>query len=873
MRISLNWLKELVGNLDLTAEQLGERLTGAGLELEGIERFGAGLESVKVAQVRSKAPHPTREKLQLVTVWLEDLSSDPSAPNGKEQTIVCGASNVPEPGGLVVLAELGTYLPAVDMKLEPRPIGGVVSEGMLCSERELGLAEDSEGILILQGDHRPGTPLPEAIPACQDWILEIGITPNRPDALGHVGVAREISAILGLPWDYPNWPAPHTTPSEAGAHRPNAANQAESKLGVAIETVTLGKGSAITERVAIDNRDFERCPHYAAMLLTGVQVAKSPEWLRWRLSALGVRPISNLVDITNFMLMKFGQPMHAFDYELLASANNSHNKKTIIIRRAEPREAFKSLDGVARELTTDDLVIADAAQPIALAGIMGGESTEIHQGTQSVLLECAYFTPQGVRRSARHHGLSSESSFRFERGVDFSQIHRVLEEAAIWVQKLAGGEPTPGILKAQGPAEALPEIRLRKARIESLLGVELPFEESLCSLGRLGFQIVRRSDSEALVRGAAHRPDIQMEADLIEEVARIAGLDSIPTVLPAIEPQPLRPSGLESTLSRLAVELGLSEAITYSFVSPKELSALKAPAPAVSVINPLTELRSVMRTSLLPGLLEALRRARRRGEHHVRLFNIGPIFLKPKQELAGAISQGIRPTLPEDLGRLPDEQPYFAALLAGPRPEYLTGKPQKYDIYDIKGVAVELVERALGRQVELSSSSGEGFEHLHPRGAAQILVDNILVGRLGPLHPDVVQELDLDGEAQVLELDLRALESLGFKQPKFRPIPRLPAVTRDLALVVPAAIQAGEVERLIREAAGPLCESVQLFDIFSGKDLPEGHRSLAFHVIYRDPSAAAQPDQAKTLTDKEVDLAHQRAVEQTSRAVGATLRA
>lgn len=828
MRISLRWLQQLVPGLQASADELGERLTASGLELDGIERIGVGLEAVRVAEVRRIEPHPSREKLRLVTVSLGD----------RDQTVVCGASNVPDPGGLVALAGIGTHLPAVNLTLEPRPIGGVVSEGMLCSEKELGLAEDSEGILILPPGLTPGTPLPEALPECQDWILEVSITPNRPDALGHVGVAREVAALFDLEWSLPS-----------GEAHPRAASQDLSAL------------------VRIENQDTERCPHYGARAVLGVEIGPSPLWLQWRLQALGIRPISNVVDITNLLLMEFGQPMHAFDLSLLRG-------KRVVIRRAMESEPFRTLDGVDRKLTSDDLVICDAEGPVALAGVMGGENTEIRADTQDVLLECAYFLPSGVRRTSRRHALSTESSYRFERGVDHRQVELVLDRAAALLCELAGGSAVPGAIHAKGDLPTPPEITLRHARQTALLGVELDFKHSLETLRRLGLDVLESNAEQARVRGAAHRPDIGREVDLIEEVARVAGLDQIPTELPAIAPQKPRDPGLEGRLSSIAASIGLSEAVTYAFVSERELEALHAPKPAVRLLNPLSEERSVLRTSLLPGLLEALRRARRRGEQSLRLFSVGPVFLGPNTHDQDETRQRIRPLNAEDAGQLPEERSSFAAVLAGPRPQYLTGKPQRQDVFDATGTAVELVERLLNRQVRIEASAGQlDTQHLHPRGAGYLLVDGQRVGRLGPLHPDVVEALDLDGDAQVVELDIVALEALGVRRPKFKPIPRLPAVTRDVALVVGAEVQAGRLRTLISEAAGELCESVELFDSFVGGDLPAGHRSLAFRVVYRDPKAALDPDNARTLTDKEVDKAHARAVQQAEKAVGATLRA
>ncbi|MCE7893776.1 MAG: aminotransferase class V-fold PLP-dependent enzyme, partial [Sorangiineae bacterium PRO1] len=542
----------------------------------------------------------------------------------------------------------------------------------------------------------------------------------------------------------------------------------------------------------------------------------------------------------------------------------------IVVRRAKQGEPFTTLDGTARSLDADDLVICDGEGPSALAGVMGGQDSEIRQSTKRVLLECAYFTPRGVRRTSRRHGLHTESSFRFERGVDWGGVPRVLEIAKGLLSDLAGGAVVSGAIHAKGPDPELPVVRLRSARLNALLGVEVPFAEATNILRRLGLEVIRDGSSEAEVRGASWRPDISREADLIEEVARVRGLDLVPTKIPAIAPQPPRISGkLERTAAAHATSLGLSEALTYAFVSPSELDAVKAPAPVVRIRNPLSEERTVMRTSLLPGLLDALRRARRHGEEAVRLFAIGARFLPPGQETRSVA----RPRRPEDARDLPAERPSFAAVLAGPRPTYLA-VPGEVDVFDAKGIALEMAERLTGRTAKARLATGTpGTAHLHPRGTGEVLVEGERVGIFGPLHPDVADAFDLGGEAFVVELDLAALEAQGERTPRYRPIPRLPPVTRDVALVVSDDVSAEQVEGVIREAAGELCESVQLFDMFRGGSVPEGHRSLAFHLVYRDPKAAAEPEKARTLTDREVDQRHAEVVKAATERLGGQLRA
>jgi phenylalanyl-tRNA synthetase beta chain len=824
MKASYRWLRALVPGLQATPAEIGDRFTKAGLEVEALYAYGAGLEPLQVVAVRKIEPHPTRSGLRLVTV-------DRGA--GNEQRVICGAPNVPDPGGLVVLAPLGAHLPARSMTIAARDIGGVKSEGMLCSEAEMGLStagSGDEGILVLPaGSAEPGTAFLKAVPAASDTIFEIGVTPNRPDALGHVGLARDLAALYALRFDFPAPKAPGR----------------------------IAPGGNVDTYAKVTVEDAERCPHYGAAVVLDVHVHPSPDWLRYRLSSLGVRPISNVVDITNLVLLEFGHPIHAFDLDRVGGQH-------IIVRRAKPGEKLITLDGVTHTLDGDDLVICDANGPVALAGVMGGQGSEIRAETRRVLIECAYFAPRGIRRASRRHGLHTESSHRFERGVDRGDTPDVLAHAASLVVELAGGAGVPGAIHQMViPIEA-PKVKLRSARIDALLGAPVPFGDAVALLDRLGFDVERAPGSDvATVTVPSFRPDVSREVDLIEEVARVRGLDAIPTIVPAIRPQPPRDTGaLEGGVRRGAVALGLSEAVTYGFVSPRVLEAVGAPPSPVKLENPLSEERSVMRTSLLPGLFEAVSRAFSHGETEARLFTIGALFAPPAQSHS-----------PSQRGVLPVEVPSFAAVLAGMRPGYLQ-RPEPFDVYDAKGVAVDVVERVTGRSVEVRPQSTEArARHLHPRGAADILVGGTKVGTLGPLHPDVLGAFDLAlGAVVIVELDLTALGRVGRAGSRFSPIPRLPAATRDVALVVPDRIPAGDVERVIREAAGELCESVEIFDVFRGQALPPDHRSLAFHVVYRDPRAATAPSEARTLTDREVDERHAAVVERARAELGATLR-
>jgi phenylalanyl-tRNA synthetase beta chain len=822
MRVSLNWLCELVPELPRDSARIADLLTSIGLEVEGVTPFGAGLESLRIATVTQVVKHPNRDKLRLVTLSLGSAG---------EQTVVCGASNVPDPGGQVVLAPLGTHLPAVNMTLTPKDIGGVQSEGMLCSERELGLATESRGIVTFAPNSHPaGAPFLQAFPFATDSIFELGVTPNRPDALGHVGVARDLAARLELALRLP-------------------------------EVIPLPNDPAeVLKRVAVVNQAKEQCPRYGAAIVEGITIAESPAWLRWRLFSLGVRPISNVVDITNLLLLEHGNPMHAFDLERV-------NGKRIVIRHANAGETMTTLDGKSHALLDSDLVIADAERPSALAGIMGGSDSEIHAETSTVLLECAYFEPTGVRRTARRLGIQTDSSYRFERGVDHGSLERVLARACSLLAELAKGRTVSGSLFVDGARPPAPEVELRSARLDLLLGSKCDFGAATATLERLGFQRLQGDARAAKFRVPTFRPDVSLEADLIEEIARMSGLDRVAAELPRIRPNMPSPVGrLERACRAAASDLGLSEAVTYTFVSRASLETVFAPEPTVVLRNPFSEEREVMATSLLPGLLEAARRAERHGEERVALFGVGSLFLSPLGAVPTGAAQNVKPRDAFDVGRLPEERSAFALILAGLRHAYLE-RPKPFDVYDAKGLLCELLTRLVGRAPRVEATPASLF---HPRASGTFWIENVQVGRFGTLHPNIAEKLELVSTAQIGELDLAALEALEPAVSRYRPIPRLPAITRDVALEAPESLRVGVLEDAILSAAGELCESVELFDVFR----PEGstNRSLAFRLVYRDPNASANPSAARTLTDKEVEAVQAKVFARVAE-LGATLRA
>lgn len=779
MKASHKWLRELVPALPNDPQIIKQTLTNAGLEVEGVHRFGAASSACIVVRVESFKPHPSRSGLRLVTVF-----------DGQgTREIVCGAPNVPDPGGLVVLAPLGAELPAVNLTIAPRAIGGITSEGMLCSERELGLSEEGEGILVFEpGFAAPGTKLSEAGSAFDDWVYELSVTPNRPDALGHVGLARELCALLAIPFDL--------AIRNAGA--PSAGG---------------------TEAVAVRLTAADRCDHYAYALLAGAHNGPSPLALRLRLQALGSRSISKLVDVTNEALLLFGHPVHAFDRRKLAG-------DTIEVRRARAGETIVGLDTIERTLVEDDLVIADAAAAVAIAGVMGGLGSSVDLATSDVVLEVAVFDPRSVRRTGRRHAMHTDASHRFERGIDASDTDAVRAWCIDRMVSLTGAKLVGH--GREGRAEVQPnQVTLRHERLELLTGAPVPWKEAQEILSRLGFARLSGDSASALFMVPPHRPDCSREEDLIEEVIRVRGFDAIPAELPAIRPA-REVDGRERFFRRLreaAVGASLHEACCYALLSPEKLAAAKAPAATVVLQNPLHSERSVLRTSLIPGLLDNVALARRKGERDARIFTVGRVFL------AGE-------------GALPAEPMRFCAVLAGERSSWLT-KSEALTVWDALGLAEGVVDRATGHRVTAKPAAHEAF---HPRACGDLFVGEVLVGRFGQLHPRVADAFDVGRETLVVEFDVEALYALPSRSEAIASLPRFPANYRDVALVVPETVAAGTLAAAIREAAGSLAKDVVLFDRYLGSSIPEGHASLAFRVLYRADE--------RSLTDAEVDERH-----------------
>ncbi len=804
MIVTYNWLKDYV-DFNLSPDELSHRLTMAGLEVDFMEKLGEGLDSVIVARLVSVDPHPEADKLTLCQV---DTGSE-TIP------VVCGARNH-KAGDLVALAQVGSVLPG-DFKIKKSKIRGQVSMGMLCSETELGLAEQADGIIILAEGLELGLPVFDAL-GLKDVRYEIGLTPNRPDCLSVVGVAREVSAMTGQSLALP---APQIT-----------------EEGPDINTLT----SVTVEENAL-------CPRYAARLIQGVKIGPSPQWMVQRLESVGMRSINNVVDVTNFVLLELGHPLHAFDFNLL-------EEKRIVVKSAGDNETFVTLDSEKRQLNSSDLTICDGRGAVALAGIMGGENSEIKDETTDVLLESAYFNPLTVRRTSKRLGIHTESSHRFERGADFDMVPLALDRAAALIQELAGGAIARGRIDVYPQKIDKATIALNAARTSAVLGMEVDAQEIKELLGSIGCDIqisYERDDAPLSVTIPSFRPDIEREIDLVEEVARLKGYDNIPVTMPASRMICHRPPQHRNAVRRLRdfmVGRGFSETISYSFVSPGLwdkilLAADDSRRDTVKVLNPLTEDQSVMRTTLLPSLLEIASRNIAYRNSDLSLFEVRPVFLPVAGE------------------ELPEERMRLTAVLCGNRsPEGWAQGKGAVDFYDLKGVAEGVLANFNVAGVKWDAEQSEPY--LHPGKSCTLRTRKEVLGTLGEVHPRVLENFEIECPVYVLDLDLGALFGLSLEHKGFYPLSKFPDVYRDSAFLIDEGVSAGEVFDVLKGVKVKNLEDVVLFDLYRGKGVPEGKKSFAIRARYRSLE--------KTLTDEEIQSLHGKIIRALEKTLGAEIR-
>ena len=766
MKVSLNWLREFV-DCDLPAAELEALFRRAGLEVALVEERGAAFDKVVVAQVLESSQHPNADRLSVCKV--DDGSGTP-------RQIVCGAKNY-KVGDKVPLALPGAVLPG-DFKIKTGKLRGVESEGMMCSAKELRLAEDSDGLLILPATATVGSPIGDHFPS--DVLFELEITPNRPDWLNHLGVAREIGVFTDQEVRSPGIPAPSFA-SAAGA--------------VAIEA--------------------EECPYYTLRRIRGVKVGPSPKWLSDRLTSIGLRPVNNVVDVTNFVLFELGQPLHAFDAAKIAGP--------LRVRRAAPGENFRALDGRDYSLSEDALVIADNSRAVALAGVMGGEDSGVSATTTDILLESAVFDPGTVRRTSRSLGLISDSSYRFERGVDPEMVASASARAAELIVQVAGGVAEDVVLEAGGHW-ARPEISLRHARVRALLGLELSDSEIEEALQKTGLEKVSGGgDSSWSVPGFRH--ELSREADLIEEIARVVGIEKIPSNTSGIFAPSSAPDAAYDFLMarrRSLAGLGFHEARTSTLVSVADAAWF---GPAVELKNPFGDDQSRLRTSLIPGLLAAMKRNLNFGSAAVRLFECGRVFSE-----AGEASRIAMVATGETSGA-----------------DWRGGSRRNWDVFDLKGAVREL-----------AGLSEEDFAPVPnppmPFGAAiEIFKNGVRIGLLGILHPGEARKLDATSPLVAAEFDAAAWQKAVPPVAAARPLPKFPGSTRDIAMIAPLALEYGSVHEAVLAQKEPLLESVALFDLFTdptGNKLPPDRKSLAISLTFRSPDRTLTAEEVAAATDR-----------------------
>ncbi|RXI98494.1 phenylalanine--tRNA ligase subunit beta [Anaerobacillus alkaliphilus] len=808
MLVSFNWLKDYVQLSDITAVELAERLTRSGVAVDIVHQLNKGVSNVVVGHVVTREQHPDADKLSLCQVDI-----------GEEELvqIVCGAKNVAQ-DQKVAVAKVGAVLPG-NFKIKKAKLRGQASNGMICSLQELGVEtkfvpkEVSEGIFVFPKGAEVGKDALDYL-NLHDEVLELDLTPNRADCLNMIGVAYEVAAILSREVILP---IPSLT---------QCSDLASDYIEVRVDAIE-------------DN------PIYRAMVIKGVKIAPSPLWLQNRLMSAGIRPISNVVDVTNYVLLEYGQPLHAFDYDRFGS-------KEVVVRRAKDGEEIVTLDDTTRKLTSDHLVITNGIEPVAVAGVMGGAKSEVQNDTTTILLEAAYFKGTTVRRASKDLGLRSDSSVRYEKGIDPNRVALAAERAAQLICELAGGSILEGCVEVN-ELEAKPlEVEITVEKINKALGTELTDDVVALIFKRLQFLYTQDGDMFK-VFVPTRRPDITIEADLIEEVARLYGYDHIPTTLPiglttagSLTPNQVR----RRKVRRYLESVGLNQAITYSLTSSsKAMSFIKdlGDISPIRLAMPMSEDRSTLRTSLIPHVLDIIQYNHNRKLDDVAIYEVGSIFLSDEKEVT----------------KQPLEREIVAGAFTGNWISHLwQGEKKKVDFFVAKGVLEGLFTNlGVDGSIRYETSKKEG---LHPGRTAAITLGGKEIGFVGQLHPSLQKELDIN-ETYVFQVDLEAVLAFEMKDVMYEEIPKYPSISRDIALVVKEDVQAQAVKDVIVENGGSLLKSVHLFDLYQGEKMEAGFKSLAFSLTYFDPS--------KTLTDEEVTKVHSHVLDGLKETLGAILRA
>lgn len=788
MKVSLSWLQEYVA-IEMEVNKLADALTMTGLEVEAvIQRFDY-LKDVLVGHIIDIKPHPRADRLQLCKV---DIGT-------RILPVVCGAPNI-KVGMKAPLAMIGAQLPD-NKPLEKGLIRGEISEGMLCSAGELGIGLDLSGVHELDGAMEIGLNLCRALDL-DDTVFEIGLTPNRPDCLSIIGIAREIAGLQNVPLKLPQYELP----------------------------AELGNINTLS---SVRIQDTNHCPRYSARLLEDIIIEPSPFWLADRLISVGLRPINNIVDITNFVMMETGQPLHAFDFDLLAE-----NK--IIVRTAMSGEKFTTLDDKEYLLTEEMLLICDGKQPVAIGGVMGGLNSEINQNTKRVFLESAYFNPTSIRRTSKKLGLSTDAAYRFERGIDPFQTVAALNRAAVLMAKISKGNLIAGFIDENPIPPSIQPINLSVSRTNRVLGTKLAAGQIEQMLKSIEFKVESKDPDTFIISPPTFRVDVLRPEDLMEEVARLSGYNWIPTTFPNIPAEARTQGGLmalRNKLKDLLTGLGFSEAINYTFIHAASCDRLKLKSDdprrnLVKIINPLTEDQAVMRTSLIPGLLENIRNNIAKQTADLKLFETGKIFIAQKTD------------------QLPVETEILAGLWTGNRIENTWySKPVPCDFFDIKGALEGLLTGIKMRDLTFTAMEEEQCTYTRFGHTAKIFDCEQELGLVGEIQPSVLNQYDINQPVFIFEIDLDILLKRIPAEINAEPLPKYPSVSRDITLIVDQDIEVEKILAGLMDLKEDLVESLHLFDIFEGDSIPEKKKSVSFRVTYRSSET--------TLKDQAINQLHQ----------------
>ena len=868
MKITLNWLKQYV-DFDWSPEQLAERLTMLGLEVEGVHKTGGEFDGIVVAQILTRDPVPSSDKLSVCKVN-----------DGKgERVIICGAQNH-KVGDKVPLILPNFALPLKPGDKEPfvikeRKVFGITSHGMMCSPQELGLPGQVEGLLILPPDAKVGQPFAEYLGRTGgDVVFDLEITPNRSDWNSVIGIAREIAAVTGNKLKIPD------------------VNSVGLRCSAAPSSKDAQQRVPTSNLVSVRLDDPDLCPRYTARIVKGVKIGPSPDWLRTTLEKVGIRSINNVVDVTNYVMLEIGQPLHAFDYHLLQSspavpAGQSRRDAcaTIVVRRAKAGEEFITLDGQKHKLSTENLLIADEEKGIALAGVMGGQNSEIKDDTADVLIESAYFSPTNIRRTSKTLGLRTDASYRFERGADIDINDWASARCAQLILETAGGQLAEGIVDAYPKPVELKQITLRHHKVNELLGIELRPEEIEFYLGQLGLKTAGHK-ARPVGADAAPEPvtfqiptfrvDLKREADLIEEVARLHGVEKIPATSPRGAFGANAFDAVHNHIAearRILSGLGLNEAQGQTLVSSVEPPSSGSGAPgcrvssaeAVALANPLSSDMDVLRPSLLPGLIHSLRHNVSRKNYDVALFEVGRVFTSDRSADSHVRENKPTPEHADKAVRAPREERRVAIALTGQRAlPFWSGNERdaKFDACDLKGVLEEFFEQFGLRGMTFARRAvpdKSGFLE-----SATIQLGKQTLGEFGQLLPALAKKYDLRDAVLLAELNLDLLLARRNPAKSFKPLPQFPSIRRDVAMIVPEATTHDAVLQVVKQTKPANLEAVELFDVFRGKHVPEGQKSLAYAFTYRAVD--------KTLTDAEVNAAHAKVVDAFKTQLTATVR-